>query len=201
MFVLLMITAEVFEKIRSKILNQLSDNLSKDLLYHGVHHTIDVEKEAERIAIGEKITSQEDLLLLKIACLYHDSGFLFTYQNHEAAGCNLAMKELPAFGLNQKQLDIICGMIMATKIPQTPRTILEEIICDADLDYFGRDDFFPIAHTLFLELKARHFVTTEYDWNKIQIKFFKQHHYFTDTTKKLRAKQKQHYFEMIEAMV
>ena len=201
MFVSLMLTKEVFEKIRAKILAQLSNNLSKDLWYHGVHHTIDVEKEAERIAIAEKITSQDDLLLLKIACLYHDSGFLLTYQNHEAAGCNLAMKELPAVGLNQKQLDIICGMIMATKIPQTPRTKLEEIICDADLDYFGRDDFFPIANTLFLELKARNFVASEYDWNKIQIKFFKQHHYFTDTTKKLRAKQKQHYFEMIEAMV
>ena len=98
-------------------------------------------------------------------------------------------------------MDIICGMIMATKIPQTPLTKLEEIICDADLDYFGRDDFFPIANTLFLELKARDFVASEYEWNKIQIKFFKQHRYFTDTTKKLRAKQKQHYFEMIEAMV
>ena len=60
MFVVLMLTKEVFEKIRSKILAQLSNNLSKDLWYHGVHHTIDVEKEAGRIAIAEKITSQED---------------------------------------------------------------------------------------------------------------------------------------------
>jgi hypothetical protein len=196
-----MLTKELYEIIRSQILSQLSNNLSKDLWYHGVHHTIDVEKEAERISISEKITSQEDLLLLKIACLYHDSGFLFTYKEHEVVGCNLARKELPSFGLTQKQVDIICGMIMATKIPQTPLTKLEEIICDADLDYFGREDFFPIANTLFQELKARSFVASEYDWNKIQINFFKQHRYFTNTTQKLRGKQKQHYFRMIEAMV
>jgi uncharacterized protein len=201
MFVQPMLTKELYEIIRSKILSELRNNLSKDLWYHGVHHTIDVEKEAERIAISEKITNQEDLLLLKIACLYHDSGFLFTYKEHEVAGCNLAKKDLAGFGLSKKQIDVICGMIMATRIPQTPHTKLEEIICDADLDYFGRDDFFPIANTLFLELKARSFVTSEYDWNVIQRNFFKQHRYFTDTTKKLRGKQKQRYFEMIEAMV
>ena len=139
-----MLTKEKYKIIRSNILSRLDSNLPKDLWYHGVHHTIDVEKEAERIAISEKITNQEDLLLLKIACLYHDSGFLFTYKEHEAAGCDLAKKELPSFGLDQKQIDTICGMIMATKIPQTPRTKLEEIICDADLDYFGREDFFPM---------------------------------------------------------
>jgi len=196
-----MLTKEKYKIIRSNILSKLDSNLSKDLWYHGVHHTIDVEKEAERIAISEKITNQEDLLLLKIACLYHDSGFLFTYKEHEAAGCDLAKKELPSFGLDQNQIDIICGMIMATKIPQTPRTKLEEIICDADLDYFGREDFFPIANTLFLELKARSFVKSVDDWNIIQRNFFKQHRYFTGTTKKLRGKQKQRYFEMIEALV
>jgi len=190
-----------YELIRSKILERLGDSLEKNLFYHGVHHTIDVEFQAERIAQSENITNQEDLFLLKIACLYHDAGFLFTYQEHEMAGCNLAKQELPAFGLNTKQLDIICGLIMATKIPQNPNTKLEEIICDADLDYLGRDDFEPISNTLYLELKARNFVATENDWNLVQIKFFKQHHFFTATTRQLRADKKQAHLEMIESMV
>jgi uncharacterized protein len=194
-------TNEVYQKIRSKVLLNLGEHLSKDLWYHGVHHTIDVEKQAIRIAKNEKITSDDDLFLLKVACLYHDTGFLFTYRDHEVVGCNLAKKELPEFGLNPEQIDIICGMIMATKIPQTPHNKLEEIICDADLDYLGREDFSPISNTLFLELKARNSVLTENDWNLIQINFFKHHNFFTATTKKLRAKQKQHYLEMIEAMM
>jgi uncharacterized protein len=195
-----MLTKEIYEIIRSKVLLNLGNNLSKDLLYHCVDHTIDVEMQAERIAISEKIGSQDDLFLLKIACLYHDCGFLFTYNEHEAAGCDLVMKELPAFGLSAGQVDIICGLIMATKIPQTPLSKLEEIICDADLDYLGREDFFPVSNNLFLELKACNFVASENDWNLIQIRFFRQHKYFTDTTKILRERQKQKHLEMIEAI-
>lgn len=200
MFVSFM-SAIKYEIIRSAVLQKLENNLSKDLWYHGVHHTIDVVVQAERIAVSENIIGKDDLLLLKVACLYHDAGFLFTYQDHEAAGCSLAKKELPAFGFTLKQTEIVCGMIMATKIPQTPLTKLEEIICDADLDYLGRDDFYPISHLLFLELKTRGFVTAENDWNLIQIKFFRQHRFFTATTKKLRHQKKQLHLEMIEAKI
>jgi len=195
-----MLTKNLYEIIRSKVLQYLGNNLSKDLFYHCVDHSIDVEMQAERIAISEKVNSEEDLFLLKIACLYHDCGFIYTYNEHEEAGCNLVMKELPEFGLSPDQVEIVCGLIRATKIPQTPMTKLEEIICDADLDYLGREDFFPISNNLFLELKAANFVTTENEWNLIQIKFFKQHNYFTTTTKKLREQQKQKHLEMIEAI-
>lgn len=90
---------------------------------------------------------------------------------------------------------------MATKIPQTPLSKLEEIICDADLDYLGRDDFYPTSNLIFLELKAQGFVTAENEWNLTQIKFFKQHRFFTSTTKKLRQQKKQLHLEMIEASI
>ena len=104
MFVLVMPAAK-YEIIRSAVLQKLENNLSKNLWYHGVHHTIDVVMQAERIAVSENIVSKEDLFLLKVACLYHDAGFLFTYQDHEAAGCSLAKKELPAFGFTLKEDD------------------------------------------------------------------------------------------------
>ena len=192
---------ETYQKIRSHVLSTLEKNLSADLLYHCVDHTIDVEEQAERIALSENVTAPEDLFLLKIACLYHDTGFLFTYVNdHEAAGCDLAMTELPGYGLTPEEIGLVCGMIMATRIPQTPHSKLEEIICDADLDYLGREDFLPVSNNLFLELKARNVVKTENDWNNIQIRFFNQHGYFTSTTKKLRDEQKQKHLEMIEAV-
>lgn len=196
-----MLAKEKFHIIRSEILSNLDKNLSTELYYHNVHHTIDVELQAERIALNENIISEEDLYLLRIACLYHDSGFLFAYTDHEDAGCNLATTNLKEFDLTDAQIDIVCGLIQATKIPQTPLTKLEEIICDADLDYLGREDFFEISCSLFLELKAKQIVASENDWNQVQVKFLKKHHYFTSTTKKLREKQKQIYLEMIEATV
>jgi len=190
---------ELYKTIQSQILQKLGNDLSNDLFYHCLLHTIDVETQAKRIALSEEVEDPEALFLLKVACLYHDSGFLSTYKNHEAAGCVLAKKELPGFGLNQEQLNVICGLIMATKIPQTPLTKLEEIICDADLDYLGRNDFREISNNLFLELKARNFIETENEWNLIQIKFFNQHHYFTNTNKKSRQPQKVQHLEIIES--
>ncbi|MBK5269461.1 MAG: hypothetical protein JJE22_00475 [Bacteroidia bacterium] len=113
----------------------------------------------------------------------------------------MAKEELPVFHFADKQIKIICGLIMATKIPQTPHTKLEEIICDADLDYLGRPDFFKISDTLFYEMKERGWVTGEREWNLKQIAFFKSHKYFTSTSKRLREKEKQKHLEMIEAKV
>lgn len=190
---------KLYETIRSAILLKLGNELATDLFYHGVHHTIDVERQAIAIAQSENLTNPDDLFLLKTACLYHDSGFLFTYRDHETAGCELAKKELAAYGITTEQVDVICGLIMATKIPQTPLTSLEEIICDADLDYLGRPDFFDISFTLFEELSVRNFVKSEYDWNIIQINFFKQHRYCTATDQLRRAGKKQEHLLLIEA--
>ena len=193
-----MLQQQTYDTIRSRILDRLDQNLASDLTYHCVNHTIDVETQAVRIAMHEAVTDEESLFLLKIACLYHDSGFLFTYKEHEAAGCRLVREDLPGFGFTDRQIDRICGMIMATKIPQTPHNKLEEIICDADLDYLGRDDFFPIAHTLFLEWKSRFFIVEENEWNHVQFNFFKLHHYFTHTNKVLRGPLKLKHYKMIE---
>lgn len=196
-----MISGETYEKVKSQILMKMESGLSKDLYYHGVHHTLDVLKEAERIAKEENISTTEDLFLLKVACVYHDSGFLFIYKGHEEAGCKIVKDELPAFNFNKNQVDTICGMIMATKIPQSPHNKLEEIICDADLDYLGRPDFFLISNTLFLEMKERGWVADEREWNIKQVAFFNTHHYFTATSKKQRERQKQQHLEMIKEMI
>ncbi len=190
-----------YEIIRAAVLSDLKKNLPSDLWYHSVEHTADVEVQAIRIAAAENISSPQELLLLKVACLYHDTGFLFTYKEHELAGCKFAAEELPFFGFTADEINIVKGMIMATKIPQTPLTKLEEIICDADLDYLGREDFLPVSNHLFLELQARNLVTTEHAWNNIQLAFFEQHRYFTTTTKQLREEQKRKHRQLIEAAI
>ena len=137
------------EKAEQYVLGQLETRLDRTLFYHGIHHTIDVVNAAAEIAALEGITDEESLALLRTAAFYHDSGFMNIYQGHEEAGCVLAREVLPGFGYTEAQIATICGMIMATKIPQSPKNTLERIICDADLDYLGRDDFEGIAATLF----------------------------------------------------
>jgi uncharacterized protein len=192
---------EKYKTIRSHILSKLQNGLSKDLTYHTVQHTLDILKSAERIARNENIHNEEDLFLLKVACLYHDTGFLITYNGHEEESCNLAKNELPVFDCNKKQVEIVCGMIMATKIPQSPANKMEEIICDADLDYLGTADFFIISNSLFAELKKRGMVHSKKEWDTIQVSFLKKHRYFTATSKKLREQQKLIHLKMVESMI
>ena len=175
------------------ILKKLEDELPGHLFYHGLHHTRDVYSAVVKIAEAEGVNSKHDLSLLKMASLYHDSGFTINYQNHEESGCDLARKTLPQYGFSNADIEIICGMIMATKIPQTPKNKLEEIICDADLDYLGRDDFYEIGDTLFSELKFYNKVQDEQQWNKIQVGFLKAHQYFTEYGRHHREARKQVY--------
>ena len=133
-----------FEKIKTNLLAKLK-GLSPDLTYHCIDHTLDILEQSERIANEEGITNERDLFLLKVAALYHDVGFLETYAEHEKKGCDIFLEDAVNLDFTDKEKDIIRGLIMATKIPQQPNTLMEKIICDADLDYLGRNDFFKLV--------------------------------------------------------
>ena len=186
-----------YEAIKKLILEKLQDELPQYLSYHSVSHVKDVLDAVERIAREENVDS-DNMILLKTAAVFHDSGFLFGAAEHERKSCELARQYLPDYGYSAAQIDKICGMIMATKIPQTPRNLLEEILADADLDYLGRDDFFSIANRLFTELAVFGIVNTEKDWNKLQVRFLEDHHYFTQTAIRNRKARKQQHLEYLK---
>lgn len=186
-------------KARRYILSQLQKGLPGNLYYHGIHHTHDVVASALTIARAEGLNSH-DIRLLEAAAWMHDCGFIVQYNNHEEAGCELAMSWLPHFDFKEADIQVICGMIMATKIPQSPSCLLEQILCDADLDYLGRDDFSQIANTLFEELKLMMpGGLEEHDWDKIQIRFLEAHQYFTSFSNLHRKPKKEQNLQFIKS--
>ena len=189
-----------YSEVEKFVTERLQRELPKDLYYHGFHHTMDVLRSAVMIGTEEKITDEE-MTLLKVAVLYHDIGFTKVYKNHEEIGCNLAREELPGFGFNEQEIESICGMILATKIPQQPQNKLEYIIADADLEYLGTDQFQRIGRTLFEEIRIYLQVESERQWNIIQMNFLKSHRYFTDFCKENREPQKQKQLKEIEKIV
>ncbi len=166
---------------------KLYTGLSKDLTYHNTNHTLDVTEQCMAIAKEEGITDVQILMELQVAAIYHDTGFLFTYNNHEEKSCVIAREELPGFGLNEKTIENICGLIMATKVPQMPGNHLQKIICDADLDYLGREDFFETGNNLRLELIKYNFISDDHDWEERQLNFLQSHQYFTKTSRQKRG--------------
>ncbi|WP_116787758.1 HD domain-containing protein [Flavobacterium psychrotrophum] len=172
------------------ILARLKNDLAPHLYYHSVNHTLDVYERAADLAKIEGIPDNEAALLLT-AALYHDSGYLYQSAGHEEISCEIAQQTLPEFGYSQNDIEKICEIITATRLPQTPADKLGEIISDADLDYLGRDDFFELGDKLYLEMCAGGNILTRSEWNDQQIAFLKAHTYFTKTAQQLRNQKKQ----------
>lgn len=189
-----------FEDIQRKVLDFLQEKLPKHLHYHSYAHTIDVTNQAELIGIGEGI-SDEDLLIIKTAALFHDTGHVIQSQNHEFYSTEIAKEWLPKYGYLPEQIERICEIIMATQLPPTPKNLLEQIICDSDLDYLGRADFIPGSNLLFEELKAVGVLDDINEWNKMQVKFLTGHQFFTATSQRLREVNKQKQIERISSLI
>lgn len=187
-----------FDKATDFILKKLDRELPKHLYYHCLEHTEDVYAAAKMLAGMEQVNTYQTQLVLTAAC-YHDSGFLNCVTGHEEASCKIASENLPSFEYTQAEIELICGMILATRIPQNPKNLLERIIADADLDYLGRDDFFIISHKLFLELYQTGIISDEAEWNSVQISFIEGHHYFTKTAAILREDKKQYNIDKIKS--
>ena len=164
--------------MKNFIVRLLKNNLPDFYFYHDYLHTLYVEEKALEIGRHEGC-SDEELKLLSIAALWHDTGYIKLYKHHEEESCLMARKYLPEYGLSSSDIEKVCGMIMATKIPQNPTNKLEEIIADADLEYLGTPSFEFKSDCLFRELLSVNAKLTETKWNQMQISFLQEHHYFT----------------------
>lgn len=180
-----------FDRARQYALNRLTNELSPQLVYHSLWHTQDdVVPAAERLAVLAGV-DELNRLLLSTAAWYHDVGFVIQRVNHEDVGMQIASDVLPQFGYTLEQIDRIRGMIAATKLPQSPRTLLEEILADADLDALGREDFLPRSQVLRAELAEFGATSTDKEWLQVQLDFQQGHRYFTQAARTLRGPQKE----------
>lgn len=182
-------TSPEFEAAEKHIEKMLHEQLPP-LPYHNLVHVRDVVSAADNIASHESVTSDETKMI-RIAAWLHDIGFIHGSKDHEARGAQVANELLPQFGFDEIQIKVIANMILATKLPQSPTTALERILCDADLDYLGRDDFYPISSNLFREMQQAGVVENEREWNLVQRMFLQGHKYHTEFAKANREAQKQ----------
>jgi uncharacterized membrane-anchored protein YitT (DUF2179 family)/predicted metal-dependent HD superfamily phosphohydrolase len=178
-----------YQEVYNFLMNKLEKDLPSYLIYHKAQHTKNVIAAAVHLAHSENV-SENDLVLLKTAALFHDAGFLQQTDNHEEISCEIAKQHLPLYDYTPEQIDVICRIIRATKIPQTADDDLGKILCDADLSYLGTDEYTANANDLFEEFKITHSLT-DAEWQGRQITFLSTHKYFTQTAIDEREHQKQ----------
>lgn len=173
------------------LLERLARELPPNLAYHGLRHTRDdVLPATERLASKAGL-DEEETLLLKTAALYHDAGFLFRYADNEELAAELAGQTLPGFGYTPAQVETVQAMILATRMPQRPQKCLQALLCDADLDALGREDFLQTSEALRVELEAHGISFPVREWHAQQLDFLSRHRYFTKTARSLRDAGKQ----------
>jgi uncharacterized protein len=185
-------------KLKNHLAQKFQSEIRQELTYHTWNHVLGVLDVCNQYARRYKIKGR-DAYLLRTAALIHDIGFLWTYQEHEDEGVKFTFRELPSWGYSSADIKAIDGMIMATQIPQKPKNLLEQIVCDADLDYLGTDQFIPIGEMLFKEFVAMNQIKTRDDWNKLQINFLKGHRYHTPFAQKFREPVKQKHLQNLLA--
>ncbi len=185
-------------KLKKYVLAKIAAEIPESLSYHGAHHTVDVLNACNAYIKRLKIPPN-DAYLLRTAALMHDIGVMWDYFNHEEIAMKFVHNTLPEWGFSDVDIEKVCGMIRATRLPQSPTNLLEQIICDSDVDYLGTDTFYQIGATLFREFLVYKVVKDEESWDRIQVKFLNNHKYFTKYGQKVREPVKRKYlFEIIK---
>ena len=185
---------------RLKIVDHYIKELFKDELpagikYHDADHTLHPTKgvvaTANRIAISENI-SEHDRELLITAAYFHDTGYIREYEKNEPIAARMAGRILKLIGYKPNEVDKVQKMILSTDLEREPKTHVEKILCDADLDHFGRDDFFELDGKLREGRRIRGLdVNDDAKWYKGTLAIITNHQYYTQSQKKLRDKEKQ----------
>jgi uncharacterized protein len=181
--------------------SRLERELSPALVYHAACHTRDeVLPAAEKLAWLEGIVG-EDLLLLRTAACYHDIGFVVQYADHEAASIQIAHDTLPRFGYNAYQIARVCDMIQATRLPQSPHTLCEQVLADADLENLGQDSFLRRSLALRAEYIAFGRALNLTEWYQQQLEFLERQHYFTNAARRLYTVGKQRNMTLLRMLM
>lgn len=177
------------EALHQFICDKMKKELPPFVVYHGIDHTLDVYASVIRLAQLEQL-DEYNTSLVKAAALLHDVGIIVKFEDHEELSAQLAQQYLPDFGFKESEINLISKMIISTRLPQEAVTLNDKILCDADLDYLGRNDFFIIGQKLRLEWELIGNKISLIEWYKIQMNFLKNHHYFTKSAQLLRNERK-----------
>ena len=171
------------------------DELPAGIKYHNADHTLHptrgVVAVANHVALSEHI-SEQDRELLITAAYFHDTGYIREYEKNEPIAARMAGRILKLVGYKADEIEMVQKMILATDLEVEPKTHVEKILRDADLDNLGREDFFQLDQNLREGRRIRGIdVSDDVRWYTSTLEFLRKHQYYTNSQKLLREKGKQ----------
>jgi len=193
---------EILDQLHTHVAGLFHAHKDERFIYHNLHHTEQVVQNAVKIANHYQL-SDHDFFVVVAASWFHDMGYLFDCSQHEVRGERIAVEFLEEKEVDKETIAQISGCILATKMPQNPSGLLQQIVCDADLFHLGSDSFKEKNKLIRKEVEA--FCNKEIDKNEWRIKtiaLFKAHHYHTDYCQDLlNHKKAQNLAEMEDKLI
>ncbi|MGX5818705.1 Pycsar system effector family protein [Chitinophaga lutea] len=192
--------SSVIAAAQAHVTRQFELHASPVLVYHNIAHTQQVVQAAEQIAAYYRL-SQQDLLCVVTAAWFHDVGYLLgERQHHEAAGAEAAKAFMLSQGLPEGTADAVAGCILATRLPQQPNNLMEQIVCDADLFHLGSKEFSKRNKLMRTEAELAYGSHIQgIDWTKSTIQLLENHHYHTAYCQTLLKQQKEENLEKLRS--
>ena len=172
---------QLLSAARKYVLDVFTHKVNPNFVFHNLEHTEDVVEACSYMADYYKL-EEDDRLVLMLAAWFHDTGYTSgNAAGHEQESIKHATQFLKNQGLEDTIIQRIASCIEATRMPQSPVSLVEKILCDADLHHLATDDFkarnqlLKQEQEVLLERKI-----SKRDWRKNNISFLSNHKYFTD---------------------
>ena len=173
------------------------------MVFHNLAHTAFVVKRVNEIAAHYQL-GDDDLLALNIAAWFHDTGYMFVPpKEHEKKSSELMKNFVKDLGVPDETIHKAEGCITATRMPAQPKSLIEEIICDADTYQFGRKKGFKISNKLALE-EAVHMsgmTLTRKEFDERTLALLEQHKFYTSYCRDLLTEEKKQNMKKIKKRV
>ena len=184
------ITHEIQQQAAEHVRVYLTNKLSQPYCYHNLQHTENIINAINEIADGMRLNDQQRLILL-VAGWFHDVGYVCKIEGHEQVGARMAERFLKDKKVDAEDISKVKSCILSTRYPQHPESILEQVICDADLLHLGQKDFLHKAALIREEWSlTRKLNYTDEQWHALNLEFISKHVFHTAYCKKNYDKRK-----------
>ncbi len=166
------------------------DPVFEKYFFHNLRHTEDVVSAVKDIGMRSELNADEMELAL-VAAWLHDLGYKYGAENHEESSARHAEEFMDRLSIPPKKIKAISSAILSTRLPQQPRTLIERVLCDADLFHLSNQTFEAKSELLRKEWKATGFrEMTDQEWIQHNIDFMAEHKYHTPYGQTLLAEGK-----------
>ena len=178
------------ERASSRVQALLASDTPPWMVYHSLDHTLETVYACKVLAAGSRLENSDHEALI-VAAWFHDTGYSAGAEGHEERSVDIAGGFLREHGVNGAVAQRVLAAIRATRMPQEPRSLLEAILCDADVIHVGREDFFMKSDLLRSEMEQRlGRIYTNDEWYRFNLDFVERHTFHTDFARKLYGEQR-----------